>query len=130
MHPELDSNEEFQAWIAKNTDKGHQFFDDSSVRSLCTTCFLNCSNTERYFIFNASQKGFIRSPEKLPGSHPGLAEYFTYADEPVEDYLKVYFDHPNLQEAFLGEAKMPFGHPSAHELVSVNDMALCLFLSG
>ena len=32
VHPELDNNPEFQAWIAENTGRRHLFFDGSDVR--------------------------------------------------------------------------------------------------
>jgi hypothetical protein len=31
VHPELDNDSTFQAWIAENTGRRHQFFDDSTV---------------------------------------------------------------------------------------------------
>lgn len=48
-----------------------------------------------------------------------LEDYFTYSDEPIDDYIEIFFDHPNLQDAFLSGKIMPYGHPSADYLVSV-----------
>jgi hypothetical protein len=61
----------------------------------------------------------VRAPWRLPGGHPALADYFTFEDEPVDDYLELFFDHPNLMDAFLGGSSMPNGHPSADNLVSL-----------
>jgi len=93
VHPELDNNSEFQAWIAENTGRRHRFFDGSD--------------------------GYVESPWRLPGGHPDLEDYFTYSDEPIDDYIEIFFDHPNLQDAFLSGKIMPYGHPSADDLVSV-----------
>jgi len=91
VHPELDNNSEFQAWIAENTGRRHRFFDGSD--------------------------GYVESPWRLPGGHPDLEDYFTYSDEPIDDYIEIFFDHPNLQDAFLSGKIMPYGHPSADDLM-------------
>ena len=56
-------------------------------------------------------------PWNLTITHPKLEEYFVYDDEPVEEYLEVFFDHPDLMGAFLGRKRLPVGHPSADALV-------------
>lgn len=60
----------------------------------------------------------MKAPWRLPGGHPDLEDYFDYEDEPIEDYMELFFDHPNLQDAYFGGQKMPSEHPSADYLVS------------
>ncbi|KAL7502826.1 hypothetical protein ACHAXN_001326, partial [Cyclotella atomus] len=91
VHPELDNDSEFQAWIAENTGRRHKFFDDSD--------------------------GYVQAPWRLPGGHPDLVDYFEYEDEPVNQYIELFFDHPNLQDAFLEGGTMPYEHPSADYLM-------------
>ena len=42
VHPELDNNPEFQAWIAENTGRRHRFFDGSDVRYTFNLCSFHC----------------------------------------------------------------------------------------
>jgi hypothetical protein len=36
----------------------------------------------------------------------------------LDEYIELFFDHPNLQDAFLEGETMPYEHPSADYLVS------------
>lgn len=80
----------------------------------------------RYFLFVLNIyltilcQGYVQAPWRLPGGHPDLEDYFTYEDEPIEDYLEVFFDHPNLEDAFFDGERTPRGHPSADYLVSAD----------
>ncbi|KAL7547902.1 hypothetical protein ACHAWF_016792 [Thalassiosira exigua] len=68
------------------------------------------------FTINLCLQGYIQRPWGLPGGHPNCDNYFIYQELPVADLPSVYFDHPDIQEAYLNGEHLPDGHPSVFSL--------------
>lgn len=75
------------------------------------------SHTSQLIILHLITQGYIQEPSKLPGSHPDCDLYFTFEETPVDDFLKVYIEHPDIHEAYVNGTTMPDGHPSVSDLV-------------
>lgn len=61
----------------------------------------------------------------MPDFHPSLTK-FIYEDSSlsnpllgVQDYITLYFDHPDIQTIYAKKERMPEGHPLANPLVSL-----------
>mmetsp|Transcript_26788 Transcript_26788/g.56565 ORF Transcript_26788/g.56565 Transcript_26788/m.56565 type:complete len:806 (-) Transcript_26788:177-2594(-) len=90
-HPLLDDDPAFQRFIRANTGESHRFFD--------------------------GRRGYIQRPFGLPGGHPNCDDYFIYEEFPETDLPSVYFDHPDIHEAYLNGEQLPDGHPSVSVLL-------------
>lgn len=67
----------------------------------------------------------LRNPMewRMPDFHPSLSQFLYESNTlnnpllGVEDYITLYFDHPDIYTAYARKERMPEGHPSADSLV-------------
>ena len=69
-----------------------------------------------YFVLSSLQ-GFLYAPDGLPNNHPGLDQYFVPAVTPYALFPIVYFNHPDIHEAYRQGKSIPQGHPVVMDLV-------------
>ena len=62
-------------------------------------------------------KGTILRPRRLPNGHPNCDNYFIHEDVPVHELPTVFFDHPDIHDAYIDGEHLPEGHPSVSDLL-------------
>ncbi len=65
----------------------------------------------------SSLQGFLYAPDGLPNNHPGLDQYFVPGVTPYALFPIVYFNHPDVHEAYREGKSIPQGHPIVMDLV-------------
>ena len=63
-------------------------------------------------------QGYLLAPFEIPRNHPDCDQYFELEETPYNDFPVVYFDHPDIYEAYRQEKPLPKGHPSVSGMVS------------
>lgn len=92
-HPLLDDDTDFQGFIDESTGRNHRGLFDGD-------------------------EGYIYAPWGLPNDHPGLDRFFEPFETPYDEFPIVYFDHPDIYEAYRQAKAVPEGHPAVMDLLA------------
>ena len=67
-------------------------------------------------------QGYLLKPFELPSGHPDCDRYFDIEEIPYDDFPTLYFDHPDIHEAYRQGKPLPPGHPSVNEMVNMTTL--------